>query len=231
MKKKTVGIICAMESEWALLSEKLQNACATVLGGMEFRQGKIGETQVILALCGIGKVFAAMCAQTMILTFSPDLIINSGVAGSLSAELDVLDLCISSALVQHDMDTSPLGDPAGLVSGINIVDFPADAAAAERLLAIAREKGMRAISGKIASGDRFVADRAEKEAIGKKFGAVACEMEGAAMAQVCYCNRVPFCAVRAISDSLTGGGAMEYEAFVHEAAARSAKLLLTFLGE
>ena len=231
MKNRTVGVICAMESEWALLSEKLQDAHASHLGGMEFRQGKIGSTRVVLALCGIGKVFAAMCAQTMILTFSPDLILNSGVAGSLSEELGVLDLCISSALVQHDLDTSPLGDPVGLISGINLVDLPADAEVAAALLAIAAEKGMRAVSGKIASGDRFVADRAEKEMIGRKFGAAACEMEGAAMAQVCYCNRVPFCAVRAISDSLSGDGAMEYEAFVKKAASRSAELLLTFLGE
>ena len=123
---KLVGIIGAMDMEVSGLISKMENAKSTVFGGMTFTEGKLCGKNVVISKCGIGKVFAAMCAQTMILKFAPDFIINSGVAGALSESLNIMDAVIATRVVQHDMDTSPLGDPKGLISGINVVYIDTD---------------------------------------------------------------------------------------------------------
>ena len=106
MKYKKIGIICAMEIEAAEIRSALSDLQEKTVGGILFHSGKMGEREVVIAVCGIGKVFAAMCAQTMILAFAPDAIYNSGVAGSLTEKLSILDVAVSEKLVQHDMDTT-----------------------------------------------------------------------------------------------------------------------------
>lgn len=231
MKYNKIGIICAMEKEACYLQDKMEGVVEKKVGGITFWQGSVGKKDVILAQCGIGKVFAAMCTQTMILAFSPDCIINSGVAGSLTADLDILDIAVSTSAVQHDLDTSPLGDPVGLISGLNIVNLPADEHLQEEICRHAEKRGIRALSGVIASGDQFIATRAQKEKILSAFSPIACEMEGAAVAQVSVANHVPFCIVRAISDSFTGQNEMDYAQFASRAAERGAALLLHLLEE
>lgn len=226
MKHKRIGVICAMESEAKILIAALSEKEETKVGAIPFVSGRLGEREVIVAVCGIGKVFAAMCAEAMILRFSPDCIINSGVAGSLSEELAILDLAVSKDLVQHDMDTSPLGDPVGLISGINRIYFEADKALQNEILEKAAALGTRAVLGTIASGDQFIAKKEQKEAILSHFGAIACEMEGAAIAQVAFVNQVPFVVLRAISDSFSGQNEMDYALFAEKAAERGAALLI-----
>lgn len=226
MKHKKIGVICAMESEAKKLLSALSEKEEKTVGGIRFYTGKIGEREVVLAVCGIGKVFAAMCAEAMILHFAPDCIINSGVAGSLSDELSILDLAVSKSLVQHDMDTSPLGDPVGLISGINRIYFDADEELLQEILEKASFLGTRAVLGTIASGDQFICKKEQKEAIISRFGAVACEMEGAAIAQVAFVNSVPFVVLRAISDSYSGQNEMDYAQFAEKAAERGAALLI-----
>jgi adenosylhomocysteine nucleosidase len=226
MKHKKIGVICAMESEARILLAALSEKEEKEVGGIRFYTGKIGAREVVLAVCGIGKVFAAMCAQAMILHFAPDSIINSGVAGSLSDALSILDFAVSKSLVQHDMDTSPLGDPVGLVSGINRIYFDADEELRKEILEKASLLGHRAVLGTIASGDQFIARPEQKEAIISRFGAIACEMEGAAIAQVAFVNSVPFVVLRAISDSYSGQNEMDYALFAEKAAERGAALLL-----
>ena len=181
------------------------------------------------AVCGIGKVFAAMCAQTMILRYKPDCIVNTGVAGTLTDKLEIGSIAVSSAVVQHDMDTSALGDPVGMISGINKVLLPADQDLCDQLSACATVLGIHTQTGVIASGDQFISSSERKSAIVKTFGAIACEMEGASIGQVCYVNRVPFCVLRAISDSADGSSHMDYPTFVGMAAEQSVKLLRMFL--
>lgn len=182
------------------------------------------------AVCGIGKVFAAMCAQTMILLYSPDRIINTGVAGSLSTKLNIGDIAVSDFVVEHDMDTSPLGDPVGMISGINIVDIPADGELADKICAAAEGVGgIRCVKGKIASGDCFVNSAKKKKYISETFGAIACEMEGAAIGHVCYVNKVPFCVIRAISDAADGSSHMDYSKFTALAAKNSAAVMTELL--
>ena len=161
-----------------------------------------------MAVCGIGKVFAAICTEAMILRYAPSLVLNSGVGGTLTPALSIGDIAVATSLVQHDMDTSALGDPVGLISGINKIYFEADKDAVARLCAAADKVGARTLCGTIASGDRFLADAAHKRFIADTFGAVACEMEGAAVAQVAYVNHTPFAVMRAISDSASGDATM-----------------------
>jgi adenosylhomocysteine nucleosidase len=218
-----------MESEAKAILEQMRSVQEETKGFLHFFLGKIGNRDVILSVCGIGKVFAAMCAQTMILCYQPDCLINSGVAGSLSEDLDILDLAVSRDLVQHDMDTSPLGDPVGMISGLNRVFLPAEESLTEEILALADSMGMRAVGGTIASGDQFIATAEQKERIRREFHPLACEMEGAAVAQAAYCNGVPFCVIRSISDSYSGKNEMDYARFASLAAQRSASLLLALL--
>ena len=223
-----IGIIAAMNVEMEALRSHIKNPVSETISGVNFVRGTLNGHEVVTAVCGIGKVFAALCAQTMILRYSPECIINTGVAGTLSSRLSIGDIAVSSCVVQHDMDTSAIGDPVGLISGINLVELPADEALAGRLSSCASRLGINTLSGPIASGDQFVASAERKRFISDTFGAIACEMEGAAIGQVCHVNSVPFCILRAISDSADGSSHMDYPSFVQIAAAQSVRLLLSF---
>lgn len=224
-----IGIIGAMRAEVETLITKLENKASHTVSGITFYTGTLESKEVVLAACGIGKVFAALCAQTMILRFSPEYIIHTGVAGATGEALPIGGIAIASSLVQHDMDTSPLGDPKGLISGINLVDLPTDKPLRAAFMQAARALEYPHAEGVIASGDQFIALVQEKKAIAQSFGAIACEMEGAAIAQVCYVNGTPLCVLRAISDSLSEDAAMEYSAFLTLAARRAVCLILHFL--
>lgn len=223
-----IGIIGAMEVEVASLKEKLEEREHFVISGIEFVKGKLCGTPAVVAKCGVGKVFAALCAQTMIMSFAPDCIINTGVAGSLSEKLSVCDVAVASAVVQHDMDTSPIGDPVGLISGINMIELPTHKELSEKLISIVKATGTGCASGVIASGDQFIAAKEKKEYIESTFGAVACEMEGAAIGQVCYVNGVPFAVVRAISDNADGSSHLDFPTFADRAAKLSISVIEKF---
>ena len=224
-----IGIIAAMNVEMQALRSHIENPVSETISGIEFVRGTIQGREVVTAVCGIGKVFAAMCAQTMILRYSPECVINTGVAGTLTDKLTIGNIAVSSCVVQHDMDTSALGDPKGLISGINKVELPADEALGAKLSACAKAHNIATVTGPIASGDQFISSGARKDFICKTFGAIACEMEGAAVGHVCYVNHVPVCILRAISDSADGSSHMDYPTFVGIAADQSVKLMLSFL--
>lgn len=224
-----IGIIAAMNVEMDSLRSYMKDTQTEVISGVTFVRGTLEGQEVVTAVCGIGKVFAALCAQTMILRYQPSAIINTGVAGTLTKALDIGSIAVSSAVVQHDMDTSAIGDPVGLISGINIVEIPADEALSAKLCACAKEMDIQTAAGVIASGDQFVASSERKAFITDNFHAIACEMEGAAIGQVCHVNGVPFCVLRAISDSADGSSHMDYPTFVKMAAEQSVRLMRRFL--
>lgn len=224
-----IGIIGAMDVEVQLLKEALQNPQTYVFSGMDFTVGRLDGCDVVAAKCGVGKVFAALCTQTMILKFSPEAIINTGTAGTLIEKLSVGDVAVSENVMQHDMDTSALGDPKYMVSGVNRIYFPADETLKNAVLEIAREEGLRVLTGTIASGDRFVASREEKKNLHRESGAAACEMEGGAIGQVCFVNQVPFVVIRAISDGFDDA-VVDYMTFVRNAAERSARVVRKTVG-
>ena len=224
-----IGIIGAMSVEVEALKAKMEDAKTENVSGVEFVSGRLLGRDVVVAKCGIGKVFAAICAEAMILKYSPDYIINTGVAGSLSAELGILDVAVSTGVIQHDMDTSPLGDPKGFLSGISKVELEASDLLRETVERSAAELSVKCRGGIILSGDRFIATHEEKAALAEEFGGIACEMEGASIGHVCYVNKVPFAVIRAISDSFSGDGSMEYTEFVAIAAEQSQKLTLKII--
>lgn len=231
MSKKfnKIGIIGAMRVEIEALAAAMENPKTEVISGIEFRSGILCGREAVLAVCGVGKVFAALCAQTMILRYGVDAVINTGVAGTLSGELSIGDIAVAADVVQHDMDTSPLGDPVGLISGLNIVHMKTDGALADAVVSAIDRLGGKSLRGTIATGDVFVADAAKKAYIRDTFGAVACEMEGGAIGQVCTVNEVPFVIIRAISDGGNEESPMDYPTFVKMAAARSAAVVQAVL--
>ncbi len=223
----TLGVIAAMKIEAENIIAAMSDPVNEICGSIEFTTGYIGNTKIVCAVCGIGKVFAAMCAQTMIIKYAPDAVINTGVGGTLTSALTIGDAAISADVVQHDMDTSALGDPVGLISGINIIKIPADEALCGKIAEVAEKIGVKTHIGTIASGDRFIADADIKSRIVANFGAVACEMEGAAVGQVCYVNKTPFAVIRAISDDADGGACEDYPAFAKKSAENSAKIVIS----
>ena len=223
-----IGIIGAMEPEIEGLVASLSNKETETVTGITFYKGILEGKRVVIAKCGIGKVFAAVCAQTMILKYSPALLVNTGVGGALASDLKTGDIIIAESLCQHDMDTSAIGDPVGLVSGINKIYFDADRRAVEILLEAAKENRLTARGGRVATGDKFIAQKSEKERIIADFSADACEMEGCAIAQVAFVNNTPFAVVRAISDSADGEATMDYPTFL-PIAARNSQSLTTAL--
>ena len=227
--KVDIGIIGAMEPEVEAIVAALGEKTCEQVSGITFYTGLLGGKRVAIAKCGIGKVFAALCAQTMLLKYSPSLLVNTGVGGALASGLTTGDIVIADSLCQHDMDTSPIGDPKGLVSGINVIYFDADKRASEILLASATELGLIARLGRIATGDKFIASSADKDRIIADFAADACEMEGCAIAQVAFVNHTPFAVVRAISDSADGEATMDYPTFLGIAARNSTNLTLSLV--
>ena len=227
--KVDIGIIGAMEPEVEALICALGEKSSDTVSGITFHTGKIAGKSVVVAKCGIGKVFAAMCAQTMILKYSPDLIVNTGVGGALASGISTGDIVVATDLCQHDMDTSAIGDPKGLVSGINMIYFDSNPRAVEILLDSAMTLGLNARTGRIASGDKFIASREDKERIISDFSADACEMEGCAVAQTAFVNGTPFAVVRAISDSADGEATMDYPTFLPIAAKNSTNLTLALI--
>ncbi len=230
--KVDIGIIGAMQIEVETLCAAMTHAVSETVGGMTFVVGDLCGRRVVCAKCGIGKVFAAMCAQTMILRYAPDVVVNSGVAGTLSS-LSIGQIALSNDVVQHDMDTTMFGDPAGLISGLDMVYIPADPAVTAALAVAVEAEGIPYRCGTIASGDRFVAAESEKTRIRTLFDTpehpvLACEMEGAAVGQVCFVNKVPYCVLRAISDGGDEQAFADYPTFLKTAAEAAARVMLRF---
>ena len=218
-----LGIIGAMEIEVAILKGKLENAKITKIGPMEFFEGRLSGCDVVIVMCGVGKVHAAMCTQVLCGHFGATHIVNTGVAGSLDAALDIGDVLVSTDAVQHDMDVHYLGYDVGRVPGLDTTAFAAD----EKLMKLAFEvseelRPGHTRLGRVATGDQFVCSDEQKAKIIADTGASCTEMEGGAIAQVAYVNQVPFVILRAISDKADGSAELDYPTFEKMAAANCA---------
>jgi adenosylhomocysteine nucleosidase len=226
MNKVDIGIIGAMDAEVNNLISELEDHTESTVGSVLFHRGRLYGKEVVIAKCGIGKVFAALCAEAMIITYAPRLIVNTGVGGAIKEGISVTDVAVAEKLVQHDMDTSAIGDPKGLVSGVNMIYFPTDERACEIVCRAAERIGVRSHRGIIASGDLFVSTSEEKKRIASEFSASVCEMEGAAIGQVAFVNNTPVCVIRAVSDSADEGSSMDYMEFLPIAAKNSTEITL-----
>lgn len=226
-----VGIIGAMAVEVEDLLALMEEEASETISGTVYHSGRIAGTDCVVAQCGIGKVAAAVCAQTMILKYRPASVVNVGVAGGIGKDIHIGDVVVSRGLVQHDMDTSALGDPKGFLSGPNLVEIPASGPLAETAVTCAGEivGKERVHLGVIATGDQFIGDAGRLEEIARDFGACACEMEGGSIAQVCFLNRVPFVVIRAVSDNANEEAAVDFGAFAADSAKKSAALVRRLL--
>ena len=224
--KNMIGIIGAMDEEVASLISKVEETKKTTVAGMEFCEGMLDGTEVVIVKCGIGKVNAGTCAQILINDFGAHKIINTGVAGSLDAEIDIGDIVVSTDAVQHDFDITPIGFAPGQLDGFDSASLPADeemrASAVNAVKECAPE--VHVFEGRVCTGDQFISSAEQKEAIVSKFGGLCCEMEGGAIAQVCCQNKIPFVIIRAISDKADGSAEMNFTEFLHEAAVRCAAI-------
>ena len=226
-----IGIIGALDIEikglLALMTERRDRKIC----GITFSAGKIGGVDVVTAVCGVGKVFAAMCATVMCVKFKPALVVNTGVAGGVDNALGIGDILVSDSALQHDFDTTAFGDPRGWIQALETVNISADRQAVDIMLSSAKKAGLKAYRGIVASGDCFVAEGEQKKKLRDDFGASACEMEGGAIAAVAAVNMVPFVILRSISDGADGGAPTDFPAFCKLAAGNSVKVLTYALPE
>ena len=226
-----IGIIGAMEEEVLSLSAGMQDVKSDTVAGMVFKQGKIAGKEVVVVRSGIGKVNAAVCTQILKDKYDVDMVINTGVAGSLKNEINIGDIVISSDAMQHDMDATGFGYKLGMIPRMETSTFVAD----ERLIKAATESCRRAVPqigvfvGRVVSGDQFISDKAVKDRISENFEAYCTEMEGAAIAQTAYLNNIPYLVIRAISDKADGSATMDYGEFEKKAIEHSIALLLDMI--
>ena len=222
------GVIGAMKSEVAAIRAAMSDPRVTTVSGMDFVEGMIGGKKVVLAQCGMGKVNAGICAQTLIVAFCATRVINTGVGGSLTDELTINDFVVSTDAVQHDFNVSAIGFKKGEIPYTGLVSFEADknlrAMAVEAVRRVAPSSNL--LEGRICSGDQFIASAEQRREITDSFGGICAEMEGAAIAQVCHLNNVPYVIIRAISDDSDN---MSFEEFQEEAAKECSNAVLHML--
>jgi adenosylhomocysteine nucleosidase len=220
-----LGIIGAMDVEVATLKAKMEDVTVTARAGMEYCAGKLEGLDAVVVQCGIGKINAAMCTQILIDSFVVDAIVNTGIAGSLCADLDIGDLVISRDAIHHDFDLRFWGRPIGQVPGMDVIAFPADEKLMNAAFAAAEaENAGHTKVGRVASGDQFICSKAQKEKIIADTEAICAEMEGASIAHTAYRNGVPFVIIRAISDKADDSAEMDYPTFEAIAAQRCANV-------
>lgn len=226
-----IGIIGAMQSEVDGLKSIMEQAEVKIVSSVEFVKGKISGIDIVVAQAGVGKVNAALTAQTMILVFGAERVINIGVAGGLEPSLKIGDVVVADKVCEHDMDTTALGDLPGFITGLDKVYMECDKEITELLYASSCELGVHTIIGTVASGDLFVSDKEQRTRIIDTFNAYAAEMEGAAIGHVCSMNNVPFCVLRAISDGANDDSSMDFPTFVKMAADRSIEIIKLMLSK
>ena len=227
----TIGIIGAMEEEVAVLKQEMDIEETVDYASMQLCKGTLCGKNVVIVRSGIGKVNAAICAQILADKFNVDVLINTGIAGSLDAAIDIGDMVISTDLVEHDMDATIFGDPLGQVPRMDTFSFPAEKDLIEKAVAANEEANpdIKTFTGRIVSGDQFVSSAEVKEKLVKNFGAKCTEMEGAAIAHAAYLNKVSCVIIRAISDKADNSATMDYPTFEKKAIEHSVRLVRNLL--
>lgn len=223
-----IGIIGAMDEEVDRLKKVMTDVEISRKAGMDFYKGRLQGKEAVVVRCGIGKVNAAVCTQILADDFQVDCVVNTGIAGSLNAQVAIGDIVLSSDALQHDMDATGFGYEAGVIPRMPVSIFQAD----QRLLDVAVaacEKvnpDVRTFVGRVVSGDQFISSKEKKTWLEKQFQGFCTEMEGGAIAQAAYLNQLPFLIIRAISDQADDSAEMDYSVFEAKAIAHSVSLLL-----
>lgn len=224
---KIIGIIGAMEEEVAILKEKMSEVTVLEKAGMEFFKGILGGQQVVIVRSGIGKVNAGICTQILADVFQVNAVINTGIAGSLKAEINIGDIVLSTDTMQHDVDAREFGYEIGQIPRMDTKTFPADKTLRAIALKVCHQVNpeIQVFEGRVASGDQFVADKETKEKIIANTQAYCTEMEGAAIGQAAYLNGIPYLVIRAISDKADDSAHVDYPTFEREAIRHTVNLV------
>lgn len=222
-----LGIIGAMDEEVSKLKEIMEDVEIKQKASMDFYKGKMCGKDVVVVRSGIGKVNAGICTQILVDEYGVDAVINTGIAGSLNAAIDIGDIVLSTDALQHDMDATGFGYEPGIIPRMETSTFVAD----EKLRKLAKEScekvnpDIKVFEGRIVSGDQFISDKQKKDYIEKNFKGFCTEMEGAAIAQTAYLNNIPFLIIRAISDKADDSATEDYPTFEAKAIKHSVNLV------
>ncbi len=230
---KVIGIIGAMEEEVAMLKEKMTEVTVHHKAGMEFFRGKLNEKEAVVVRSGIGKVNAGICTQILADDFQVDAVINTGIAGSLKNEINIGDIVLSTDTMQHDVDAREFGYPLGQIPRMDTLAFPADERLRTLAAKVCREVNpeIQVFEGRVVSGDQFIADAERKAAIVNNTQGWCTEMEGGAIAQAAYLNRIPYLVIRAISDKADNSAHVDYPTFEKQAIQHSVNLVESMMKE
>ncbi|XEC96942.1 5'-methylthioadenosine/adenosylhomocysteine nucleosidase [Paenibacillus tarimensis] len=225
MSDRIIGIIGAMKEEIELLHKHTEVVREIRKAGITFYEGRLHGKNVIFGKSGVGKVNAAVCTQVLI-DLGADCILFTGVAGALDPGLDIGDIVISTSCMQHDMDCTPLGFAKGAIPYQDVSDFEADPS----LIKLAEQASEKLFTnryrkGRILSGDQFIASRESVKELHVTMGGTCTEMEGAALAQVCFMNEIPYVVIRSMSDKADGTAHINFEQFTVQAADNSYRII------
>lgn len=226
-----IGIIGAMEEEVELLKEKMTDTVIIEKAGMKFVKGTLKGQTAVVVRSGIGKVNAGICTQILADEFQVEAVINTGIAGSLKAEINIGDIVLSTDTMQHDVDAREFGYLLGQIPRMETLTFLAD----EKLRKLAKEvceevnPDIQVFEGRVASGDQFVADKVTKEKIIENTQAYCTEMEGAAIGQAAYLNKIPYLVIRAISDKADDSAHVDYPTFERQAIRHTVNLVSSMM--
>ena len=226
-----IGIIGAMEEEITNLKSHMEVFDVQTIAGMSFFKGAVKGTELVLVRSGIGKVNAGICTQILASVFNVDTVINTGIAGSLSAAIDIGDIVVSTSLVQYDVDARNFGYKLGEIPRMNIIEFPADKELTDKTESVfaALDLGVKLYKGMIATGDKFVSEDSLKAEIVNNFHAYCVEMEGAAIAQAAMLNNMKCVVIRAISDKADNSANVDYRTFEAKAIENMSKISLALV--
>lgn len=223
------GIIGAMDEEIAFLKAAMSHQKEQVIANVLFIEGEIANRQIVLLKSGIGKVNAAMATTLLIENFQADLVINTGTAGGFSSDLKVGDIVIASEVVHHDVDVTAFDYQLGQVP-----QLPATFKSDETLIAstkhVLQQLDIHSLIGLVATGDSFMSDvNLIKTTVNNFPLMLAAEMEGAAIAQVCYQYETPFIIIRSISDIAGEDSPISFNKFIHIASENSSEIIMALI--
>ncbi len=226
-----IAIICAMDKEFIEVSELMRVQKYEDFCYFKIAYGKIGNKDCIVALCGVGKVHAAICTQSIIMRFHPEIILNVGVAGAIDETLNVGDTVVADYLIQHDFDISAFPNrKKGEISGINLVAIETTKWIRNEIFKCTSSVfENNSFVGTILTGDQFINSKEKLKDLKNCFGGLACEMEAGSIAQTCYLGKVPFAVIRTISDKADSHSETDFYSFLEKSSKNAARLLKVFI--
>lgn len=228
-----IGIIGAMDEEVKQLKNKMKQVTITKKAGMDFYSGNFCDKEVVIVRSGIGKVNAGICTQILADDFHVSAIINTGIAGSLNNDINIGDIVLSTDALQHDIDAVAFGYDLGVIPRMKTSIFQADEALLKKAKEVCEKinRDISVFTGRIVTGDQFIASKEQKDKLVSLFQGYCTEMEGAAIAQAAYLNEIPFLIVRAISDKADNSATMDYPTFEAKAIEHTVNLMTVLISE